>query len=497
MTMKEESLNNQSEFASEHALSPSSSDESAVALTADSPRFGKSRRYSILVVDDDKNICKMIEINLRKEKEYDVEVATSGEACMKMIRENVPDLVLLDIQMPGIDGIEALKRIRDEEPRIPVVMMSAHGTIEKAVQSMKLGAYDFITKPFASDRLLVTVRNALTTSSLRQEIDSLRSELKSRFQFKNIIGQSGKMQEVFRALEKVVNSNVTVLIQGESGTGKELIARAIHYHSPTRSTKPFVAVNCSALPESLLESELFGHEKGSFTGATGRRVGKFEVANGGSIFLDEIGLMTQATQAKVLRVLQEREFERVGGNEMIKVDVRVISATNKDLEEAIKTGEFREDLYYRISVFPIKLPPLRERKEDVPLLAAHFLDKYAKQENKELEDIAPDALELLMAYNWPGNVRELENCIERAVVLATTREITPKDLPNSVRSIGEKKIYESDNTLSSWIEKLEEDALRNALLENGGNISQTAKKLGIGRATIYRKAKKYGLPMVK
>jgi transcriptional regulator with PAS, ATPase and Fis domain len=321
--------------------------------------------------------------------------------------------------------------------------------------------------------------------------------LRSKYQFKNIIGQSGKMQEVFRALEKVVNSNVTVLIQGESGTGKELIARAIHYHSPTRGSKPFVAVNCSALPESLLESELFGHEKGSFTGATGRRVGKFEVASGGSIFLDEIGLMTQATQAKVLRILQEREFERVGGNEMVKVDVRVISATNKDLEEAIKTGEFREDLYYRISVFPIKLPPLRERKEDIPLLAAHFLDKYAKQENKELEGVAPDALELLMAYNWPGNVRELENCIERAVVLASTREITPKDLPNSVRSIGEKKIYESDNTLSSWIEKLEEDALRNALLENGGNISQTAKKLGIGRATIYRKAKKYGLPMVK
>jgi transcriptional regulator with GAF, ATPase, and Fis domain len=265
-----------------------------------------------------------------------------------------------------------------------------------------------------------------------------------------------------------------VLIQGESGTGKELIARAIHYHSPTRGSA-VRRVNCSALPESLLESELFGHEKGSFTGATGRRVGKFEVASGGSIFLDEIGLMTQATQAKVLRILQEREFERVGGNEMVKVDVRVISATNKDLEEAIKTGEFRKDLYYRISVFPIELPPLRDRKEDIPLLAAHFLDKYAKQENKELEGVAPDALELLMAYNWPGNVRELENCIERAVVLASTRESAPKELPNSVRSSGEKKLYESDNTLSSWIEKLEEDALRNALLENGGNISQTAK----------------------
>ncbi len=457
----------------------------------------RARKYTILVVDDDRNICKMIEINLRKEKEYVVETANSGEACLKMLREVSPDLVLLDIQMPGIDGIETLKRIRDEESRVPVIMMSAHGTIEKAVKSMKLGAYDFITKPFAGDRLLITVRNALTTSSLKQEIDSLRSELKDRFQFKNIIGQSGVMQEVFRSLEKVVNSNVTVLIQGESGTGKELIARAIHYHNTMRSGKPFVAVNCSALPESLLESELFGHEKGSFTGATGKRIGKFEVADGGSIFLDEIGLMTPATQAKMLRILQEREFERVGGNEMVKVDVRVISATNKDLEEAVRNGEFREDLFYRISVFPIKLPPLRERREDIPLLAAHFVNKYAQQERKEIEGISPDALELLMAYNWPGNVRELENAIERATVLATSLEISPKDLPNTVRSIGEKKIYESDNTLSSWIEKLEEEALRKALLENGGNISQTAKKLGIGRATIYRKAKKYGLPMVK
>ncbi len=457
----------------------------------------RARKYTILVVDDDRNICKMIEINLRKEKEYVVETANSGEACLKMLREVSPDLILLDIQMPGIDGIETLKHIRDEESRVPVIMMSAHGTIEKAVKSMKLGAYDFITKPFAGDRLLITVRNALTTSSLKQEIDSLRSELKDRFQFKNIIGQSGVMQEVFRALEKVVNSNVTVLIYGESGTGKELIARAIHYHNTLRSNKPFVAVNCSALPESLLESELFGHEKGAFTGAVGKRIGKFEVAAGGSIFLDEIGLMTPATQAKMLRILQEREFERVGGNEMVKVDVRVISATNKDLEEAVRNGEFREDLFYRISVFPIKLPPLRERREDIPLLAAHFVNKYAQAEHKEVDGISPDALELLMAYNWPGNVRELENAIERAVVLASSVELNARDLPNTVRAIGEKKIYESDNTLSSWIEKLEEEALRKALLENGGNISQTAKKLGIGRATIYRKAKKYGLPMVK
>jgi DNA-binding NtrC family response regulator len=455
------------------------------------------RQFQILVVDDDKNIAKMIEINLRKEKSYEVKTATSGEACLKMFRETLPDLVLLDIQMPGIDGIETIRRIKEEEARIPVVMMSAHGTIERAVQSMKLGAYDFITKPFQTDRLMITVKNALMTSSLQQEITELRTELKQRYHYENIIGQSGAMQEVFRSLQKVINSNVTVLIQGESGTGKELIARAIHYHNKVRASKNFVAVNCSALPESLLESELFGHEKGSFTGAIGRRIGKFEMAHNGTIFLDEIALMSPATQAKVLRVIQEREFERVGGNETVKVDARFISATNKDLEDAIKKGEFREDLFYRISVFPIKLPPLRERKEDIPLLAGFFLKKYAKQENRVVEGIHPDALELLMAYHWPGNVRELENAIERAVVLANTEELSAKDLPVAVRSLGEKKIYESDNTLSSWIEKLEEEALKQALLECEGNISQTAKKLGIGRATIYRKAKKYGLPITK
>lgn len=451
----------------------------------------------ILVVDDDKNICKMIEINLRKEKLYEIRTATNGESCLKNVRESIPDLILMDIQMPGIDGIETLKRIKEIEPLVPVVMMSAHGTIEKAVESMKMGAYDFISKPFASDRLLVTVKNALLNSSLKREVDELKRELKDRYKFNNIIGQSGVMQEVFRSIEKVINSNVTVLISGESGTGKEVIARAIHYHNKQRANNAFVAVNCSALPETLLESELFGHEKGSFTGATGRRIGKFESANGGTIFLDEIGLMTPAMQAKMLRVLQEREFERVGGNELVKVSTRVISATNADLEEAVKKGEFREDLYYRISVFPIKLPPLRERREDIPLLSAHFLTKYSASEGKEVEEISPEALELLMAYHWPGNVRELENAIERAVVLANPPEIHAKDLPAAIRSLGEKKIYESDNKLSGWIEKLEEDALRQALLECEGNISQTAKKLGIGRATIYRKAKKYGLPMVK
>ena len=456
------------------------------------------RVYRVLIVDDDKNIRRMIEINLRREKEYEVLMAANGEACLRVLTEEIPDLVLLDIQMPGIDGIETLKRIREEYPKIPVVMISAHGTIETAVQAMKLGAYDFLTKPFSAERLLVTVKNAIKNSALQEEVDRLRLELQERYQFKNIIGQSGPMQEVFKAVSKVIDSNVTVLLQGESGTGKELIARAIHFESAKRKNKPFIAVNCSALPESLLESELFGHEKGAFTGAVARRIGKFEQAHGGTIFLDEIGEMSPATQVKVLRVLQEREFERVGGNELVKVDVRILSATNKDIEEEVKKGQFREDLYYRLSVFPIKIPPLRERKEDIPLLAQYFLGKYAQREGKEVHSISSEALEVMMAYNWPGNVRELENAIERGVVLASGDEIAAKDLPPNVRSIGEKKIVvNTSSTLNTWIEKLEEEALRKALLECEGNISLTARKLGIGRATIYRKAKKYGLPIVR
>ncbi len=456
-----------------------------------------SKKYKVLVVDDDKNIRRMIEIHLKKEKVYEVIHAANGESCLRVLREDLPDLVLLDIQMPGIDGIEALEQIKQQYSRLPVVMMSAHGTIDIAVRSMKLGAYDFITKPFSGDRLLITVKNAIENNELRSEVEKLRQELQEKYQFKKIIGQSGAMQEVFKAVSKVIDSNVTVLLQGESGTGKELIARAIHFESKKRKNKPFIAVNCSALPESLLESELFGHEKGAFTGAAARRIGKFEQADGGTIFLDEIGEMTPATQVKVLRVLQEREFERVGGNELVKVDVRIISATNKDIEESVRKGEFREDLYYRISVFPIKIPPLRERKEDIPLLAEYFMQKYAEREEKEVNSIAPDAMELMMAYHWPGNVRELENAIERAVLLATTSEIVVNDLPPNVRSIGERKVVEQSGALNSWIEKLEEEALRKALLECEGNVSLTARKLGIGRATVYRKAKKYGLPIVR
>ena len=451
-------------------------------------------KYQILIVDDDKNIARLIEDMLKSEKKYEFASVTNGEACLKYIEGNTPDLILLDIQMPGIDGIETLKRIKEYDPRIQVVMISGLGSVEKAVQSIKFGAHDYIEKPFRDkNKFLLTVQNSLNFKDMKDVWDDVKKDYK----FENIIGQSGAMREVFKMMSKAINSKINVLILGESGTGKELVARAIHFNDNVRANKPFVAVNCSALPETLLESELFGHEKGAFTGALNRRIGKFEQADGGTIFLDEIGLMSPATQAKVLRVLEDKKFERVGGNELIEVDVRVISATNTNLEEAIKKNEFREDLYYRLNKFPIKLPPLRDRKEDIPLLAAHFMKKYSEQEGKVVDEISPDALELLMAYNWPGNVRELENAIERAVVLTNSNKIMAKDLPAAVRSIGEKKIYDSDESLSNWIERLEEQALRQALLENEGNISKTAKKLGIGRATIYRKAKKYGLPIKK
>ena len=455
------------------------------------------KQYKIFIVDDDKNIRRMIEVHLKKDKIYESMHASNGESCLKILQEEVPDLILLDIQMPGIDGIETLEQIKQQYSRIPIIMMSAHGTIDIAVRSMKLGAYDFITKPFSGDRLNITVRNALESNELRGEVEQLRRELQEKYQFKHIIGQSGAIQNVFRSVSKVIDSSVTVLLYGESGSGKELIARAIHYEGQKRRNKPFIAVNCSALPDSLLESELFGHEKGSFTGASQRRIGKFEQADGGTVFLDEVGEMAPSTQVKVLRVLQVREFERVGGIELVKVNIRLISATNKDLEYAVRHIEFSEYLFYRLSVFPILLPPLRERKDDIPLLIQFFIEKYTVREEKTVNSMSSDAIELMMAYHGPGNIRELENAIERAIVLVTTSEIVANDLPANVRVIGERRVVDTSKTLNSWIENLEEEALRKALLECEGNVSLTARKLGIGRATIYRKAKKYGLTIIR
>ena len=459
-----------------------------------------TNKATILIVDDDKNICKMIEASLRKEKRYEIDSALSGEACLRIVRETPPDLILLDIQMPGIDGIETLQKLREDNPHLPVIMMTAHGTIERAVTSMKLGAYDFLTKPFARERLVVTVNNALVNSSLRREVDELRSELRSKYAFANIIGQSGVMRDVFRSVEKVINSNVTVLINGESGTGKELIARAIHYHSTARAGKPFVAVNCSALPESLLESELFGHEKGAFTGAIRSRMGRFELAQGGTIFLDEIGDMSPSLQVKVLRVLQERQFERIGGVKTINADVRIITATNQNLEKAVEEKRFREDLYYRINVIPIHLPPLRERNSDILILANHFLMNFNKLKKKNVTHIAPDAVKYLKQYQWPGNVRELQNLIEMLVVMKEEGEIAAEDLPSKFRSV--PKINDDSSSIdlteegfnfNERVSQLEKDLLLKALKMSGGVKNKAAKLLNLNRTTLVEKLKRLNI----
>ncbi len=460
-------------------------------------------KKTILVVDDDKNILRLIHAYLGRD-EYRIYNASDSQECFDMIGQENPDVILLDLMIPGVDGIGIMERVKKFYPHIPIVMMSAHGTIETAVESMKVGAFDFVTKPFESNRLKVSIRNALLMSSLSQELNRLKSELYQQHDFGSIIGRSGKMQEIYRILEKVTRGgNVTVLVMGESGTGKELVAKEIHQRTASRSGKPFVAVNCAALPESLLESELFGHEKGSFTGATERRIGKFEQANGGTIFLDEIGEMTPATQAKLMRVLQERELTRIGGRDLVKVDVRVVSATNRNLEEAVKQGIFREDLYYRLSVFPVTIPALRDRKEDIPALAAFFMERFIRRERKpELKMIHNSAMTALCDYHWPGNVRELENAIERAVIISSGPEIMTEDLPPMIRKMNEEKnvtvsasYVSMEGTLDEVIERVEEKVIKKAFADCQGNISEVARRLNIGRATIYRKAEKYGLPI--
>ncbi len=463
----------------------------------------EQRKKTILVVDDDRNILRLINVYLEKD-EYRILNATDSIECFEAIERAMPDVILLDWLIPGVDGIAVMERVKKFYPNIPIVMMSAHGTIEAAVESMKGGAYDFVTKPFDSNRLKLSIRNALLVSSLSQELERLKSELYQTHDYGGIIGRSGKMQEVYRILDKVTkSSNVTVLIMGESGTGKELVAREIHNRTATRASKPFIAVNCAALPETLLETELFGHERGAFTGATERRIGKFEQANGGTVFLDEIGEMSPATQAKLMRVLQEREFTRIGGNELIKVDVRIVSATNRNLEAAIKQNLFREDLYYRLSVFPVTLPALRDRKEDIPLLTAHFFERFKIREKKtELQSIAKITLEALINYPWPGNVRELENAIERAVVISSGPEITLDDLPQIIRTFGVEihsgsrdSYIDLTGTMDEIIERVEEKVIRKTYEECNGNVSELARRLNLGRATIYRKAEKYGLPI--
>jgi len=447
----------------------------------------------ILIIDDDISISKLIEYHLKKEK-YNVIKAVNGEEGMEMLKANPVHLVLQDVFLPGMGGTELLAAIKQVHPNLPVIMITAAGNMKLAVNSVRLGAYDFLAKPIDIEHLKISVRNALKSHNLEDEIEVLKTELTERFQFSNMVGKSPALQQIFNLIERVVDNEIPVLIQGDSGTGKEMIAKAIHYNG-NRKTEKFVDVNCAAIPESLLESELFGHEKGAFTDAKKLHVGKFELAGKGTLFLDEIGEMPLSIQVKLLRVLQEKTIVRVGGNEEIKINCRIITATNKNLKEEIKTGHFREDLYYRVSVFPINVPTLKERIDDILLLAPHFLKKYA--ENDKPKTISPKAMKSLLDYNWPGNIRELENAIYRATILANSNEISLEELPAEIQS---NRIIDTNlNTNEIFgdkiipFEEIEKEIYKHALKLGKGNISQVAKELKIGRNTLYRKLKKFNL----
>jgi len=447
------------------------------------------QKVKILVVDDEAIVRESLGDWL-KDADYQVFTAESGHEALKVIEQEKPVIMIADLVMPSMDGIELMKRAKARQPGIEVIIITAYASIPTAITAMKEGAYDYIEKPFCPERAELLVKKLAEHQELIEENLSLRQRLEDRYHFENIITKSSKMQRLIELIKVVGKSNATVLITGESGTGKELVARATHSQS-SRHNKPFIAVSCAALPESLLESELFGHEKGSFTGAYTQKKGKFEFANGGTIFLDEVGEMSANIQVHLLRVLEEKEFTRVGGNEPIRVDLRVISATNKDLRKAIEKQEFREDLYYRLNVVNIELPPLRERKEDIPLLAEHFLNKFAADNRKEVTGFSPDAMEFLLGYDWPGNVRELENAIERAVILAKDSLITVADLPQENLSL--VRLASTGKNLK----EVEKNHVLNVLRKTGGNYSEAARILGISRMTLYNKAKEYGSDVKK
>lgn len=443
-------------------------------------------KHKILVVDDEKNLRESIEMLLRDQ--YQVFLAGSGREALNILRRKAIDLVLLDIRLPEADGIEVLKQIKRLDPSVEVVMVTAVITVGRAVEAIRLGAHDYITKPFDIAALSELVQKVMEKRALLQENYSLRKLIEEGHQFEKIIGHSPAIREIFKTIEAVAASPTTVLITGESGTGKELVARAIHNRSP-RKDKFFVAVNCAAIPEHLLESELFGHEKGAFTGALERQLGKFEIASDGTLFLDEIGALPLPMQAKLLRAVQQKEIERVGGRQPIAVDVRILAATNSDLALAVKEKRFREDLFYRLHVVPITLPPLRERIEDIPLLADHFIRKYNSEFGKKIKGINHAALELLKKYDWPGNVRELENLIERLVVLTKGEFIETEHLPAEIKGKDEPKTTRSVNLKEALI-RFESSFISQAIAKAGGRKGEAAKILGIHRNTLRNRQKK-------
>jgi two-component system NtrC family response regulator len=452
---------------------------------------------TILVVDDEANYLTVMQA-LLEEAGYEVLTALSGAEALKAAAQSDLDVVLTDMKMPKMSGIELLDEIKRLYPDIPVIIMTAYGTVEKAVEAMKKGAFDYILKPFKNEEILVTIAKALEHRHLLLKNRLLSQDLERKYGLPNIVGESRAIQEILALVRRVAGSKATVLISGESGTGKELVARAIHQLSP-RAGKTFISVNCAALTETLLESELFGHERGAFTHAVAMRKGRFELADGGTLFLDEVAEMSPALQVKLLRVLQEMEFERVGGTRTIKVDVRVVAATNKDLKEEVEAGRFREDLYYRLNVVHLHIPPLRQRPEDIPLLAVHFLKKYASENVRGEVRLSPEAMKLLMQYAWPGNVRELENVMERAVILCGDNVITPNDLPGELAAGRESKEVDIDlfipltKPLPEALEQIEEQMIRRALEASGQVQVRAAEMLGITKSLLQYKLKKYHL----
>ena len=443
-------------------------------------------KHTVLIVDDEKNTRDGLSRALRRH--YNVLLAEQGERALEIIDQQQVDLVLSDVRMPGMDGLTLLKRILARDPQPVCILLTAYGSVEMAVDAMKNGAYDYLTKPVNLDRLEMLVRRALREKEMQDENQQLQEQLDSKFGMENIIGNSPIMQQVFDTIRQASPSKATILIEGESGTGKELVAQAIHRLSP-RSNAPFVPVHCAALSEALLESELFGHEKGAFTGATATRKGRFERADGGTLFLDEIGEIDANTQVKLLRALEERKFERVGGDETIEVDVRLIAATNKNLKTMVDEGKFREDLYYRLKVVSIDLPSLNKREEDLPLLAKFFIKQLSEENGVPEKSISAEALEALIHYDWPGNIRELRNVVERMVVLTSGDRITLRDIPSEVRS--ERPSRQASQTLS--LEDNEKELIIQALTKHRGNRTRAAEQLGISRRTLHRKLNEYEL----
>ena len=445
----------------------------------------------ILIVDDEDGMRRLLGRVLTREG-YETSTVGSGAEALRLVANERFDLVVTDIKMPEMDGLQLLEELKEYEPSLPIIVMTAYGTIENAVQALRFGAYDYIAKPFETDEIKLTVAKALERERLLAENRYLHAELEGRYDFSGIIGGSPAMQQVYEMASSVAVSNANVLITGESGTGKELMARSIHYSSP-RKEKPFVVLNCSALSESVLESELFGHEKGAFTGALDMRKGRFERADQGTLFIDEVAEMSMAAQVKLLRVIQEHEFERVGGNKTISVNVRIVAATNKKLEDQVKDGKFREDLYYRLNVVNLNIPPLRSRREDVEPLSRHFLEKYTAETGKKITDLAPRALSCLLAHDWPGNVRELQNAIERAVVLSKGSVLTPRDFPQNLQGDDQicLQVPEKGGSLTEILEDLERQLIIQTLQREDGSQTRAAENLGIKRTTLRYKMEKY------